>query len=75
MPGTIERMRAEGVELRVNQHIGVNVAAKKRVAEFDALVLAGWCRKPARFAGAGTRAHGRPPRGQTPMLLLDKPNS
>ncbi len=31
----IEQMRAEGVEFRVNQHIGVNVVAKKLVAELE----------------------------------------
>ncbi len=42
----IEQMRAEGVEFRVNQHIGVNVAAKMLVAEFDAVVLAGGAENP-----------------------------
>ena len=42
----IEQTRAEGVEFRVNQHIGVNVAAKKLVAEFDAVVLADGAERP-----------------------------
>ena len=37
----MEQMRAEGVEFRVSQHIGVNVPAQQLVAEFDAVVLAG----------------------------------
>ena len=37
----VEQMRAEGVEFRVNQHVGKNVDAKKLVAEFDAVVLSG----------------------------------
>jgi glutamate synthase (NADPH/NADH) small chain len=35
----MEQMRAEGVEFRVSQHVGVDVAAKKLVAEFDAVVI------------------------------------
>ena len=42
----IEQMRAESIEFRVKQHIGVNVAAKKLVAEFDAVVLAGGAESP-----------------------------
>ncbi len=37
----IEQMRAEGVEFRVNQHVGVNVDCTKMLAEFAAAVLAG----------------------------------
>lgn len=42
----IEQMSAEGVEFRLNQHIGVNVSAKILVAEFDAVVLAGGAESP-----------------------------
>lgn len=42
----IEQMSAEGVEFRLNQHIGVNVPAKMLVAEFDAVVLAGGAESP-----------------------------
>ncbi len=37
----IEQMRAEGVEFRVNQYIGVDVSAQKIKDEFDAVVLTG----------------------------------
>ncbi|MES2562346.1 MAG: glutamate synthase subunit beta [Pseudomonadota bacterium] len=42
----IEQMRAEGVEFRVNQHVGVNVDARALAAEFDAMVLAGGAEFP-----------------------------
>ncbi len=42
----IEQMRAEGVEFRVNQHIGVDVPAERIVDEFDAVVLAGGAEAP-----------------------------
>jgi len=35
------QMRAEGVEFRVGQHIGLDVPAQKLMADFDAVVLAG----------------------------------
>jgi len=35
----VEQMRAEGVEFRVNQHIGVNVAASDLLEQFDAVAL------------------------------------
>jgi len=35
----IDQMRAEGVEFRVNQHIGVNVAASELLEQFDAVAL------------------------------------
>ena len=42
----MDQMRAEGVEFRVNQHVGVNVDAKKLLAEFDAVVLSGGSEYP-----------------------------
>ncbi|MFN7086473.1 MAG: glutamate synthase subunit beta [Burkholderiales bacterium] len=42
----LEQMRAEGVEFRVNQHVGVTIAAKKLVEEFDAVVLSGGAENP-----------------------------
>ncbi len=35
----MQQMQAEGVEFRINQHIGVNVPAKQLLSEFDAVVL------------------------------------
>ncbi len=37
----MDQMRAEGVEFRVNQHVGVNVDAKKLRDQFDAVILSG----------------------------------
>jgi glutamate synthase (NADPH/NADH) small chain len=42
----VEQMKAEGVEFRVNQHVGNNVDAKKLLAEFDAVVLSGGAETP-----------------------------
>ena len=40
------QMAAEGVEFRVNQHVGENVSADALVAEFDAVVLAAGAEQP-----------------------------
>lgn len=40
------QMQAEGVEFRVNQHVGENVKADALVAEFDAVILAGGAEYP-----------------------------
>jgi glutamate synthase (NADPH/NADH) small chain len=37
----ISQMEAEGVEFRVNQHVGVNVHAQELLKEFDAIALTG----------------------------------
>ena len=37
----IDQMRAEGVEFRINQHVGANVNASDLLGEFDALALTG----------------------------------
>ena len=42
----IEQMRAEGVEFRVNQHVGVNVGAADLLTEFDAIALTGGAERP-----------------------------
>jgi glutamate synthase (NADPH/NADH) small chain len=42
----IEQMRAEGVEFRTQQHVGVNVPAKELLAQYDALVIATGCEHP-----------------------------
>ena len=42
----VEQMTAEGVEFRVNQHVGGNVPAKSLLAEFDAVVLSGGAEAP-----------------------------
>jgi len=40
------QMRAEGVEFRVNSHIGGNISAKHMLNNFDAVVLSGGAEKP-----------------------------
>ena len=42
----VEQMRAEGVEFRVNQHVGVNVPARQLLDEFDAVALTGGSEHP-----------------------------
>ena len=42
----LEQMRAEGVEFRVNAHVGVNVSVADLQAEFDAILLAGGACQP-----------------------------
>ncbi|MBM3342274.1 MAG: glutamate synthase subunit beta [Betaproteobacteria bacterium] len=42
----IEQMKAEGVEFRTNQNVGVFVPAKKLLEEYDAVVLAGGAETP-----------------------------
>ncbi len=42
----LAQMQAEGVEFRVNSHVGVNVPVERLVNEFDAVVLAAGCEKP-----------------------------
>ncbi len=42
----MQQMAAEGVEFRVNQHVGENVTADALLAEFDAVVLAGGAEQP-----------------------------
>src|SRR5512134_3726862 len=41
-----EQMRAEGVEFRVNQHVGVDVAGANLLADFDAVILSGGSEQP-----------------------------
>jgi glutamate synthase (NADPH/NADH) small chain len=40
------QMEAEGVEFRVNQHVGKDVAADKLLKDFDAVLLAGGAENP-----------------------------
>jgi len=47
---TIDRrmaqMQAEGVEFRVNSHVGVNVPLERLIDKYDAIVLAAGCEQP-----------------------------
>jgi glutamate synthase (NADPH/NADH) small chain len=54
----IEQMRAEGVEFRVNQHIGVQVSAQKLKDEFDVVVLAGGAEQPRDLPVPGRELQG-----------------
>jgi glutamate synthase (NADPH) small chain len=54
----MEQMRAEGVEFRVNQYIGVNVPAKKLLDEFDAVVLTGGSEHPRELPVPGRELLG-----------------
>ena len=54
----LDQMRAEGVDFRVNQHIGVNVAAKTLLVEFDAVVLTGGAEQPRDLSVPGRELKG-----------------
>jgi glutamate synthase (NADPH/NADH) small chain len=54
----MEQMIAEGVEFRVNQHVGVNVDAKQLVDEYDAVVLAGGAEQPRDLPVPGRELDG-----------------
>jgi glutamate synthase (NADPH) small chain len=54
----IEQMRAEGVEFRVNQHVGRDVPAGKLVEEFDAVVLSGGAEHPRDLPVPGRELDG-----------------
>ena len=54
----IEQMRAEGVEFRVKQHIGVQVPAQKLKDEFDAVVLTGGAEQPRDLPVPGRELQG-----------------
>jgi len=52
------QMRAEGVEFRVNSHIGVNIQAKDVLNDFDAVVLSGGSEKPRDLPVPGRELNG-----------------
>lgn len=54
----MEQMRAEGVEFRVNQHVGVNIDAKKLLTDFDAIVLSGGSEQPRDIPVPGRELKG-----------------
>ncbi len=54
----LSQMQAEGVEFRVNSHIGVNVPIDRLVAGHDAVVLAAGCEKPRDLTVPGRRLGG-----------------
>jgi len=52
------QMTAEGVEFRVNQHVGDNVKADDLLAEFDAVVLAAGAEQPRDLPVTGRELDG-----------------
>ena len=54
----LEQLKAEGVEFRVNQHVGGNLPAKKLHDEFDAVVLAGGSEHPRDLKVPGRELKG-----------------
>ena len=52
------QMTAEGVEFRVNQHVGENVNADALVAEFDAVILAAGAEHPRDLPVTGRELDG-----------------
>jgi len=52
------QMRAEGVEFRVNSHIGENISAKDLLNDFDAIVLSGGSEKPRDLPVPGRDLNG-----------------
>ena len=54
----MQQMQAEGVQFRVNQHIGADTPAKVLLEDFDALVLAGGAEKPRDLPVPGRELDG-----------------
>ena len=54
----MKQMRAEGVEFRVNQYIGVDVSAQKIKDEFDAVVLTSGAEQPRDLPVPGRNLQG-----------------
>ena len=54
----IEQMRAEGVEFRVNQNVGGNVAATDLLGQFDAIALTGGAEQPRDLPVPGRELSG-----------------
>ena len=54
----MQQMQAEGVEFRVNQHVGENVKADDLLSEFDAVVLAGGAEHPRDLPVVGRELNG-----------------
>ena len=52
------QMQAEGVEFRVNRHIGMNWPVERLINEYDAVVLAAGCEQPRDLAIPGRDLEG-----------------
>ncbi|MGH8672182.1 MAG: glutamate synthase subunit beta [Burkholderiales bacterium] len=54
----MEQMRAEGVEFRVNQHVGVKLPAQRLLEEFDAIAICAGCEHPRDLNVPGRELRG-----------------
>jgi glutamate synthase (NADPH/NADH) small chain len=54
----LSQMQAEGVEFRVNSHVGVNIPVEHIVSEFDSVVLAAGCEEPRDLPVPGRELDG-----------------
>jgi glutamate synthase (NADPH) small chain len=54
----LEQLKAEGVEFRANQHVGVNLPAQTLLAGFDAVALTGGSEHPRDLAVPGRELRG-----------------
>ena len=54
----LSQMQAEGVEFRVNSHIGVNVSIERLIDDYDAVVLAAGCEQPRDLSVVGRELDG-----------------
>ncbi len=54
----LAQMQAEGVEFRVNSHVGSNVPIERIVADYDAVVLATGCEEPRDLPVPGRQLPG-----------------
>ncbi len=54
----IQQMRAEGVEFRLNQHVGKDLPVKKLMDEYDAVVLTGGAEQPRDLPVTGRELNG-----------------
>jgi glutamate synthase (NADPH/NADH) small chain len=54
----LSQMQAEGVEFRVNSHVGVNIPVDRLVSEYDAVVLAAGCERPRDLPVPGRQLDG-----------------
>ncbi len=54
----LSQMQAEGIEFRVNSHVGITVPVETLMADYDAIVLAGGCEQPRDLAVPGRELDG-----------------
>ncbi len=54
----LAQMQAEGVEFRPNSHVGGDIPARRLLAEFDAVVLAGGSEQPRDLPAPGRELQG-----------------